>query len=607
MTERTPLELRWATPGATSDLVEDLIDRLGESAQRTVVVPGGHVRECLIRTVPVGTEVVTVDRLAIERLDAGGWVVPEPLVHAGRPVGGWGEPLELAEDWLATFLDDRPAYRRPLAVIESPRSLVATLERLIADGIVPTPDGWVGDARRRLLGDEEALEHRLATVRERVPEVDPAGVRAAFEADRGGLEAFAHDALAHYLGWCLDRATVSRAQRTAYASWLTGGEAIGYLLALTEVDPPMSHLDLVATQPTERTTIALDALPSTGGDRDWTPPHPTRRDRITDHLDGRSIADTITEADSNRRRSETVPPRSWYVQADDSVTRGLEVLEGVLADGLGDLDPPAPDEVVLVATTRADTRRLLRLGANRSVHLARAGRIAIYRTPVAILSLAWLRIVTGHDAARGWAVVLERAGCSRGDLQAWLETDDKPAAFAAFRSDLKQLDDGLALIDAVATRYGLDGRSTATLVGTLGASLRSAPTAFAVLDQLERGFAGHHLGELEPTDSDAVSVIAAPDLIDERPSMLVHLDGGRSWVHGPLAYAPPLGLRWTQRAVEVGDHLIERPDANWEALACLRTDRDALRRRIDRLRGHARDGVILVGRRPPGLDVEPLE
>lgn len=511
-------------------------------------------------------------------LDRTGWTVPTGCVHGGRTIPEGGDPAVRARDWLAAFEDEHPRHGDRLRVVDRASDLVDVLEFLIADGIVPGPGGFDSGAGRRLRGSPEAFDRRLEAIAQRVPTVDGDAVRAAFEADRSERETFAREALASYLGWCLDRNRVSDRQIVAYAARRAPAGA-GPVVVDAGPRPLAPVLRLAAVEVSRPTTVVTGA---SGGSRwAWNPTTET----ILDHF--RTVAGlTDAEIDTTDEPIRYAP--TGLIEAGDPDVALLDQVADVL-DGNG-------DGIAVVAPTRATARRLMRLGTDRQLPLARSGRIEPFLTAPAVLGLAWLRVVAGRQADRGWAAALGHEGCSAGDIEAWLETDDKPAALAAFRSDLKRLGDGRAILAAVANRYGLDARSTAAVVGEIGADATATVSPTDAIAAIERGRRLARRTTLEDPPEADVPVLAGVDPDRPGPAVAIHrLEEFDPWDRG-LAYAPPLGLRWRRTTVTYGNRPTIGTDPGWASLAALR-DPPAVRA-VDAARvsaGWARDRAILVG------------
>lgn len=211
----------------------------------------------------------------------------------------------------------------------------------------------------------------------------------------------------------------------------------------------------------------------------------------------------------------------------------------------------------------------MRLGDDRAMALARTGPIDPFVTAPAVLGLAWLCIVAGRQADRGWAVVLEHAGCTAGDIEAWLDTDDRPAALAAVRSDLKRLADGPAILGAVAERYGLDPRATAALLEAVSGEHSGAVSPTDAIATIERG-RGRTTRCLTSPASTEVALTTAVAATDWRPAIAVHRLEDPSESGAPLGYRPPLGLRWRETVVDRDGHPRSAPDPPWASLAAVR-------------------------------------
>jgi len=78
---------------------------------------------------------------------------------------------------------------------------------------------------------------------------------------------------------------------------------------------------------------------------------------------------------------------------------------------------PTYDDIAVFTRTRSFGRELLERAEAASVPMAYEGGVELFRSALAKLLLAWLRIVE-YDVDRGWAPILERAGYAMGDIEA---------------------------------------------------------------------------------------------------------------------------------------------------------------------------------------------
>lgn len=517
---------------------------------------------------------------ATRHLDATGWVLPEGVVHAGRLLGDRSRRPDAAA-WLAAFERASPGHESALGTVRSPAALVETLERLLADGAIPAPTGWATGGDRLVAGDKDALAARHDAIAATLPGFD-VGIAAESLGRSEPLE-LARDALVHYLGWCLDAGIVTRGMRLAVATHTTAPPAMADDVLLLSAGLPEGGELAVATRAADTSlTVAVPIAP-VDHHTAW-PLGPTelvraierrlpaaqpvecRHVRVTD--DGLTF-DQADPAALPPVPADRLPDHRSSVWVDDPLEHTIERLEALV----GDDGTVAPGACCVVVPTRRHARRFMRLCATRGVPAARAGTIDPFATRVATLSLAWLRILEGIQTDRAWAVVLDAAGCTWGDLETWLDTEERPAAFASLRGELGALDSGPAVIAAVAERYGADSRATDALLAAV--TRDDVPTPAATLRRLEGDAEAVALGP-PPADRVAVRTEAPP----EPTEVVLHVVDPPDRSDPAVVYRPPLGIQRTRQLVDLDGHVLERTDGHWGALAPARADGASRSRRL---------------------------
>ncbi len=583
--------------------ITTVLDEHLDDIDRSSLVVADDLIDEYLRTAGIGSR--SFGELATSRLDQAGWEIPTPLVDAGEPITATGDPIPVADTWFNAFLNHHPRFQDMLGVVPEAREVVATLERLIADGIIPTAEGWVDNGLGRLQGDASAMRMRLDERQSVVSGIDTEIVQEALDCGRYELLDFAEVGLRHYLRWCRARGKVTTAQRIAYASHQEHPAPFEHVCCVVDGLPAIARLKLLTSAAiSEMTLIGAVTHParSPGAWLETDTQVIDRLDQELTHPDRLEI-----ESEASAAGSDVTTATVWHEPVDDPVIDSLRVIDAMLTDGFGESEAVRPDDIRVITETPQQARRLIRLARNRALELARAGNVAIYRTPLAVLSIAWLRIISGHDVDRGWAVVLEQAGCSAGDLEAWLGSGDKPAVFAAMRSDLKQLDDGLAVIAAISSRYDVDDRSTAALLEHLDRTLDGWSTPLAVLSHLEAGFERGRSVTIGEAETGLIEVVTTRDPVVAFSPIIIHVGDGLTWSHGRLTYAPPLGLHLTHTTVDVEGQPVEIGHPNWQTLAVVR-DHYQLPRRYAARRSvtQARDHAILLGSTDDTLDSTSL-
>lgn len=586
---------------AVTERVREVRDRASHGS--VLVVLDGRTGVDRVRAgLPPDADAVTtmtVAELAERSLETEGSEIPVPNVHAGRPIPESSRGTERREAWFDRWYRRQSGHDDRLSVIGGAADLVTVLEGLVRDRVLPTPDGWIDGAEGRLIGDDATIRRRLAAIGSVVSGIDESTVEEAVSADRVEAVSFAHDALTSYLEWCLDHDAVTDTQRIGYASTAPAGPSVDHVI-IGGTGVGMASATLASA--TAGSTLSVVTGPDSpdGVEEAWR----IRPEMIAGALDTEPPSDPLQSIAS-------FDADIWERSTGDPIADALAAIERSLAgDTLGVDEPPrapSPADICVVTTTDAQARRLMRHARTGGLSLARVGEVAICRTDVALLSLAWLRIVTGNRAKRGWAVVLERAGCSPGDLEAWLDGNDKPSDLAAVRSDLKRLGDGHAIVEAVARRYGLDSRATTALQGAIAELVSGVSSPDRTRQAIEVGVERHLTRHLEEPRGDVVTVLASAT--SARPSpIMIHVGDRDPGPSRSITYTPPLGLRMRRSIVRVDGTPIERPDPNWETLVVLRTPplgrRSAiLRRRLAAARDHGivtgKDAILVDARHLP--------
>lgn len=94
--------------------------------------------------------------------------------------------------------------------------------------------------------------------------------------------------------------------------------------------------------------------------------------------------------------------------------------------------------------------------------------VDLFRDDLAKLLLAWLRVLNdGTDEARGWVVVLERAGYTHTEIKHVLSSEANLPAITAFHNEIGGIETVSTVAHQVLVRYGYDGPSTEVLSATI--------------------------------------------------------------------------------------------------------------------------------------------
>lgn len=526
----------------------------------------------------------SVDEHVEHRLDAEGWYLPETVVGGGRHLGRPGESQPAL--WFEHFVATADAHTDRLQTVRSPHAIVATLEALLADGVVPTPDGWVDGATDRLGGDKDTIARQFSAIDDAVGGFDHGTAMASI--DRPKCRVFARDALVSYLEWSLDAGIATPGIKRVAASASSGGPSVEDVLLVAPEQPTSTAVDAGWLAAERSLHVAIPALPSALHRQAWPRSAAAIADQLADRTREADIAvATVRAEDPSVAVERVVPrddrPRSALIESnsadaemsiryhDDPVARAVDTIEDWLDDGHPAIQ--SPDDLQVVVTDRRDARRLMRLVATRDLPLARTGRVEPTKTRIGVLARAWLRVIEGIRPDRGWAVILETAGCSAGDLEAWLDGDERPSAFASLRGALAECPDGPSVIAAVAERYGADPRATHALLSLIG-DTEVPPSRAETLERL--AVAAGQSVTLEPATTAHGSVQTQPP--SSASPVVLHVESGRTDSDPALVYRPPLGVQFTRELRTIDGYAVEAPDASWMALEAVRPDQTDRRR-----------------------------
>ncbi len=530
-----------------------------------------------------------------DRLRAHSFAVPQGAIGAGRPLESHRDPRSMADDWVAHLYADEPAGAAHLETVSKPVAFVEALERLLNAAIIPTTDGWIADGASVVAGDRERVTHRTEELSTAGPSLDHEVVEEALELDRTDMTESLHETLESYLCWCRNHEAVSEIQRRVYATLGTDHAHTDHLVYVSQGAPaPLTAL-LMERLADVSVSVVTGLQPGNGPPPAWGRPIDTvatrwRRWRtdasVEYHPDPRGPAAYHALAAGRRPRRPPQQPALVGAMPSDPLDATLDLLTG-----LAEVEESSPSELLVITGHPRTASRLMRR-ATSALPLARVGAVPIARTPVSVLGLAWLRILEGRREDRGWAVVLERAGCSAGDLEAWLEADEKPTELVTLRARLRDLD-GRGVLRAVTAEYDLDRRITNTLLDRLGDTGRSRGETLSWLtDEHDRNPTAR---VNSPTD-DAIRVCPAESRPSDPVETVIHLDEEPMDASGPLVVRPPLGVRWRRRAVDIAGQALEVQAWPWATLRAL-TDGTTVRRRR-RIAGSlaiATERVVLLG------------
>ncbi|WP_414836303.1 ATP-dependent helicase [Candidatus Nanohalococcus occultus] len=131
-------------------------------------------------------------------------------------------------------------------------------------------------------------------------------------------------------------------------------------------------------------------------------------------------------------------------------------------------------DIAVLTRTRRFGLELQELASTYGIPVEYEGGVELFKTPQALLLLAWLRILNS-DSLRGWAVVLEHAGYSLDEAKAILDEENKsyPPDMKAFREKLESFDTVKAVANTVFEHYGYENEVSDRIIEVIQDAFRS--------------------------------------------------------------------------------------------------------------------------------------
>lgn len=134
-------------------------------------------------------------------------------------------------------------------------------------------------------------------------------------------------------------------------------------------------------------------------------------------------------------------------------------------------------DVAVLTRTRRFGLELQRMARRHGVPVEYEGGVELFKTPQALLLLAWLRVLNSNSR-RGWAVILEHAGYSLDEAEAILDEEDGvygkfPPDMEKFRSELRELESVKAVASKVFEKYGYENEVSDRIIEVIEEAFRS--------------------------------------------------------------------------------------------------------------------------------------
>ena len=336
-------------------------------------------------------------------------------------------------------------------------------------------------------------------------------------------------------------------------------------------------------------------------------------------LDAEAIASSVTALDAATDRDES---RIEALASEDEHEAILAKIDEVVGNpeyavegDEGTYEPPEYGDIAVLTRTRDFGRELLETAADYDLPMAYEGGMEVFRTDAAKLLLAWLRILE-RDAARGWALVLEAAGYTIDETNAFLDRGSYPDAMTAFRDELRELPTLGGVARRVFDRYGLSGPTADVVLETVQSVHGTTTfTRGEVIQFIEDAIADgstHEVAGGAGTDAVTVQTIHATKGLEYPIVILANMNantfpstgGGGSTIE----YADPIGLR--QRRLYRDDvHDVPYVYDNWQTdvlNACLPRQYDEERRLLYVAITRAESHVVFTSGPNPNAFLESL-
>jgi ATP-dependent helicase/nuclease subunit A len=340
-------------------------------------------------------------------------------------------------------------------------------------------------------------------------------------------------------------------------------------------------------------------------------------------VDAAAIREQVTSLDAETDRTHSRIEAFRHAEEPAAILTRIQEIVGnddyAVRDADGDLRPPTRGDITVLTRTRDFGRELLATAREHDVPIAYEGEVELLRSDQAKLLLAWLRILDG-DREPGWAVVLERAGYTRDEIAAILDTERRdqppPDSMLAFRESLADLESVGGVAEQVFQRYGFDGEYADRLLHTIeSVHATSTMSRGDLIRYIERGIedgATHEVATSAGEDAVLVQTIHATKGLEHPIVILANLNRYRfppssGGSDDAIRYADPVGLR--QSTVYAEDHGVPFVYDDWRddvLRMTLPRDYDEERRLLYVAITRARDHVLFSAGEQPSRFLEEL-
>ena len=265
--------------------------------------------------------------------------------------------------------------------------------------------------------------------------------------------------------------------------------------------------------------------------------------------------------------------------ADDEVKLILWKIDQLVEDEAYGLDH---GDIAVLTRTRKFGLKLLKAAEDKNIPVAYEGGIELFQTEPSLLLLAWLRVVKDRNSVKGWAVILDRAGYLRAELEKILNDKYYPVDMHRFRSELKRTKTIGQFARTVFQRYGMNdafcNRIIQVLQGIYDSTyLNTAEIIRFMEDNIEMG----HTYDVDSSTEDnmfKIQTIHSAKGLEYPAVILADMSKGRGGFGSPIYFREPLGLRQSK---VYSEHGMPYSYDNWRSYLCgrcLSGDHDEERR-----------------------------
>ncbi len=309
----------------------------------------------------------------------------------------------------------------------------------------------------------------------------------------------------------------------------------------------------------------------------------------SEELDKEKISSKITRLEAAKNYGDT--EIEAYVGDDEK-----EVILWKIAELIG--DGVSYDDIAVLSRTRKFALSLYEFAKDLDFPASYRGGVELFRTRPALLLLAWLRVITGTNSKRGWAVILDEAGYTFTDMKRILKEKDHPEEMKGFMANLKNQNRIGHIARSVYDKYGINDIFADAVVDVLQSTYSDTYMTISEMvgfmeDNIERGET-YEINDVEHDDTFTIQTIHSSKGL-EYPIVILADPGGRLGGYSPpIEYREPLGLRQKKLYDDQPSSFLYD---NWRAhliSKCLSSDYDEERRILYVALSRAEDHIYLT-------------